>query len=48
MCIALIEYCLKNDIEPHWEAANNTSVEMALKLGYTNPKDVYQYYWRNE
>ncbi|MHA1419722.1 MAG: GNAT family N-acetyltransferase [Candidatus Heimdallarchaeaceae archaeon] len=46
--IALVEYCLENNIEPHWEAANDTSVEMALKLGYTDPKDVYQYYWRNE
>lgn len=45
--IALIEYCLKNNIEPVWEAANDTSVQMALKLGYSKPENVYQYYWRN-
>ncbi len=46
--IALIEYCLENGIVPVWEAANDRSVEMALKLGYTNPQDIYQYYWKND
>jgi len=47
-CIEMISYCLKNDIEPNWEAANDRSVAMALKLGYTNPIDIFQYYWKNE
>jgi GNAT superfamily N-acetyltransferase len=46
--IALIEYCLENDIEPHWEAANDTSVQLALKLGYTDPEDIFHYYWREQ
>ncbi len=46
--VALIEYCLENGIVPVWEAANDRSVEMALKIGYTNPKDIYQYYWSNK
>ena len=45
-CIALLEYCLKNNIEPIWEAANDRSVAMALKLGYTNPVDIFHYYWK--
>jgi len=43
--IALIEYCLNNAIEPHWNAANEPSVRMALKLGYTNPEEYYVYEW---
>ncbi|HZU87557.1 MAG TPA: GNAT family N-acetyltransferase [Anaerolineaceae bacterium] len=32
--IALLEYCLQHNIEPHWDAANETSAHIALKLGY--------------
>ena len=37
-CIALLEYCLKNKIEPHWDAFNERSASMAEKLGYTDPE----------
>ncbi|MHA2244336.1 MAG: GNAT family N-acetyltransferase [Candidatus Hodarchaeales archaeon] len=44
----LIEYCLENGIEPHWDAENELSVKLALKLGYTDPKPHKVYYWKNE
>jgi hypothetical protein len=31
----LILDCLENGLEPHWDAANTVSKELALKLGYT-------------
>ncbi len=34
---ALIIYALEHGLVPHWDAANEASVELALKLGYTNP-----------
>ncbi len=33
--VALLEYCLENGLDPHWDAANDVSVRLALKLGYT-------------
>ena len=48
VCARLIEYCLENDIEPQWDAANEKSVGLALKLGYTDPEPHKVYYWRNE
>lgn len=48
VCIALIEHCLKNNIEPHWEAVNEISAKMALKLGYSDPKEVYHYFWKKK
>jgi GNAT superfamily N-acetyltransferase len=42
----LIEYLLKEKIEPHWDAANALSVKLAIKLGYTNPNPYKCYYWR--
>lgn len=34
---ALIIYALENGLTPHWDAANEASVQLALKLGYTDP-----------
>lgn len=45
VAIELIEYCLKNDIEPHWDADTEISKEFALKLGYSNPQPYKCYYW---
>ncbi len=42
----LIEYCLLHHIEPHWDAANDLSVKLALKLGYTDPESYKCYYWK--
>ena len=47
VCAALIEYCLENDIIPHWDAANEVSVKLALKLGYVEP-DRYVAYYRKK
>lgn len=38
VCAALIEYCLKNGVTPHWDAQDERSVRFALKLGYTKPE----------
>ncbi|MHA2073571.1 MAG: GNAT family N-acetyltransferase [Candidatus Hodarchaeales archaeon] len=43
-CAALIKYSLENGFKPHWDAANKPSVNLALKLGYTNPVP-YGYYF---
>ncbi|MFX1507472.1 MAG: GNAT family N-acetyltransferase [Promethearchaeota archaeon] len=42
----LIEYLLKEKIEPHWDAANPRSTKLAIKLGYTDPSPYKCYYWR--
>ncbi|MFX0063110.1 MAG: GNAT family N-acetyltransferase [Candidatus Hermodarchaeota archaeon] len=47
-CAKLIEYCLEKGIEPHWDAANEHSVQLALKLGYTNPEPYTLYGWLRE
>ncbi|MHA2245641.1 MAG: GNAT family N-acetyltransferase [Candidatus Hodarchaeales archaeon] len=44
----LIEYCLEKGIEPHWDAANQISVKLAQKLGYSDPKPYRCYYWRSK
>ncbi len=41
---ALIIHALENGIVPHWDAANEISINLALKLGYTNPKHWEAYY----
>ncbi len=46
VCAKLIEYCLERGIEPHWDAANELSLKLAQKLGYTNPKRYKGYYYR--
>lgn len=33
--VTLLEYCLENGLDPHWDAANEISVRLALRLGYT-------------
>lgn len=43
-CAALIKYSLENGFKPHWDAASKPSVNLALKLGYTNPVP-YGYYF---
>jgi len=45
-CAALIEYALDHKLVPHWDAANDASVNLALKLGYSNPSTWYLYSWR--
>ena len=42
-CIALLEYCLENKIEPHWDAFDERSASMAEKLGYTDPEHYHMY-----
>ncbi len=44
VCAALMTYALENDVVPHWDAANEASVQLALKLGYTNPYDWNVFY----
>jgi GNAT superfamily N-acetyltransferase len=34
----MIEYSLENGLDPRWDAQNDLSVDLALKLGYTDPK----------
>ncbi|TFG31299.1 GNAT family N-acetyltransferase, partial [Candidatus Thorarchaeota archaeon] len=34
---ALILHALERGLVPHWDAANEISVKLALKLGFTNP-----------
>lgn len=41
---ALIVYSLEHYFVPHWDAANEASVKLALKLGYTNPMEWDVYY----
>ncbi len=44
----LIEYCLERGIEPHWDAMNELSADLALKIGYTNPEPYRCYHWREK
>ncbi len=41
---ALLEYGLERGLVPHWDAANEASVKLALKLGYSNPRTWEAYY----
>ncbi|MGY5859828.1 MAG: GNAT family N-acetyltransferase [Candidatus Thorarchaeota archaeon] len=43
---ALIEYGLENNLVPHWDAANESSIKLAMKLGYTNPISWEAYYYK--
>jgi GNAT superfamily N-acetyltransferase len=47
LCARLIEYSLKKGYVPHWDAANEPSVQLALKLGYTNPVEYKTYFYPN-
>jgi GNAT superfamily N-acetyltransferase len=39
LCAHLIEFSLENDFDPRWDAANQPSIDLALKLGYTDPEE---------
>ena len=45
LAVTLLEYCLENGLDPQWDAANEISVRLALKLGYTlhHRWKMYQY-----
>ncbi|MFW9903227.1 MAG: GNAT family N-acetyltransferase [Candidatus Thorarchaeota archaeon] len=45
VAVEIIEYCLSNDIEPHWDADSPISKNFALKLGYSNPQAYPCYFW---
>jgi len=34
VCATLVTYCMKHGLEPHWDADNGISVNLAKKLGY--------------
>jgi RimJ/RimL family protein N-acetyltransferase len=44
-CAKLIEYSLYNDLVPHWDADNEPSAKLALKLGFTQPEKYNCYLW---
>ncbi|MCK4565798.1 MAG: GNAT family N-acetyltransferase [Candidatus Thorarchaeota archaeon] len=44
VCAALMVYALENNVVPHWDAANDISVQLALKLGYTDPYEWNLFY----
>ncbi|NHJ33455.1 MAG: GNAT family N-acetyltransferase [Asgard group archaeon] len=44
-CARLIEYSLQNALVPHWDADNEPSAKLALKLGYTKPEKYNAYFW---
>jgi RimJ/RimL family protein N-acetyltransferase len=46
ICAHLIEHCLKHGIRPRWDAENKISVQLALKLGFTNPQRNKYYFWK--
>ena len=39
LCVHFIEYCLKNNLIPSWDAHNDISAHIANKLGYTKKKE---------
>jgi len=45
---ALMVHALENGLVPHWDAGNEASIELALKLGYTNPDRWKAYYLKPE
>ncbi len=48
LAVALLEDCLEHGLEPHWDAANDISVRMALKLGYTLHHNWKMYHLQRE
>lgn len=44
---ALIEYALQNGLTPEWDAANEPSKNLAIKLGYTHPMEYTGYRWKS-
>lgn len=45
ICAKIIEYSLQNGLVPHWDADNEPSAKLALKLGYTKPEKYNAYFW---
>jgi GNAT superfamily N-acetyltransferase len=45
---ALMVHALENGMTPHWDAANEASIHLALKLGYTDPDHWEGYYLKPE
>jgi GNAT superfamily N-acetyltransferase len=45
ICAKLIEYSLNNNLVPHWDADNEPSIKLALKLGFTQPERYNGYIW---
>ncbi len=45
---ALMVHALENGLVPHWDAANEASIDLALKLGYTDPDRWEGYYLKPE
>lgn len=43
-CSALMIEALEDNVIPHWDAANESSVELAKKLGYVDPDPYYAYF----
>ena len=48
VCAKLIQYSLENGLTPLWDADNEPSVNLAKKLGFTDPEQYDVYYWRDE
>jgi len=44
-CARLIEYSLQNNLIPHWDADNDPSAKLALKLGFIEPEQYDAYFW---
>jgi RimJ/RimL family protein N-acetyltransferase len=45
---ALMVYALENGLTPQWDAANEASIHLALKLGYTDPDHWEGYFLKPE
>lgn len=43
-CASLIEYSLLQGLVPHWDADNEPSAKLAIKLGFSNPEKYNAYY----
>ena len=44
-CVALLKYCLENNLTPEWDAQNEESQGLAKKLGYTEKEKWKMYYY---
>lgn len=44
LCAHLLSSCLERGLEPHWDAANPESAQLALKLGYRMQGSYCAYY----
>jgi GNAT superfamily N-acetyltransferase len=44
LCVHLLSWCLERGLEPHWDAANPESAQLALKLGYRMKGGYCAYY----